>query len=1716
MTELSKKEHKNWVMVGCALNITKNGITPKIQREMETWYQSLISSPPLQSLAPCTCAPRAIKCVSCVTWETELKRHHKSTRPKICWDNSDKKQWGSPTGAWEVAKVFMPTLGSRKTHIVNAENTDIGGLLNLLEWCPFITPPVSRKVLGSARDECRNHWAHAPKQELQDADVPTIFGHLNSLLSDPVFNADKAAHVACKDLQDLFYHGLVNVRDSEVEALQLLRQSLVADLSKCKDDLADAQEKVVQVDEETKKINKIVQKDLPEVKERGELNREEIDKLTTEMGEVEKATQRDLTEVKEQSNVNREEIDNLRQQLETKLREVEENLYIDMPTILHAVDDFNRQLKERDDLREAFEVICHDVEDMRNCMRNVAKQLNAIKLEVPNLETNLASMKCEAKEMANKVATNENTISSLQKDVTEVKEEMETLKGNALQGGDNGNGDILCTAPSRLSAFTGRESALEWLERRLVLESPEKRPGMSCCTRTICGLGGCGKTSLAVEFAWRRKNRFPGGVFWINGESDENIRKSVAEILALVSIPTSTSENIDDALNKFLAWLSKKKFPWLLVVDNADELQSLTCPTGVTKICKGPWQRNGNTFKHGHILLTTRQNEKDTRTFLKVSSDDCLELQCFSEEEGARFLMQRIGLKGEPLDPDAILLAKELGALPLALEQAAAYMSASPIPLSFQVYLNKYRAVKLRLLQQQPAAAHSLEAHHRLSVHTTWEMNFEFVKEKSPAAALMMCTAAFLESENIPIVVINPGFPELDQEELRGNSFSEVDVSNILKVLSSYSLFSVDHQTRVFGVHKLVQEVVRGRLMISERIEALVAGIRVLHFAFRECPRSEMKEEDANIVLALLLNFRKLKNHIEEQMQLPIEKYHIRALVNDNTLKLSELAFDITRNNISHYRLSAELSDFKLKVFMVCGDTDPNALLLEMVNTSISKRNCSTPENRKEAKKLSENTVQNLIELERSGAIIEADVRYAVLAHRASYYALEGQWEENYNALLKLEVLPLSDANIVDLQMCIGNAENYISACNFQSSLKRYENALKLARKIYPCNHPELLRLLQYITMLFYNEGKFIEAKKYAEEMREICKDLPSSSDCYIMGMTSALTVISEFDPKGSENILLDVLKDRWPHVYNSAKDIYSDNCEPIVDDGSDKHAAIVLQGVMECFIVVSRAATKHKISTKKLNFYRRIGEILVSIRKKFHGDIHPGMEAAYTYLRNVHKLLGTDIKEVFRLQELVVKCQQGEFKQMHQSAPCDSSMYDARRYKNFGNALYKSGDYLKALEFYNKALNLSPNDAKLLTNRAAAFVKCSEQQEQSQTEEQRNVLEYAFQDSVKSITEDPSWVKGYYWRAVCLAKLGQRGPSIAAAAVAEHLFPSQCTQIPEIVERFGRYNANVVNTVEDLLRATERTDNNLVILVNEGRYALPKPLKPPTNAVIVGHGDVQITCTKGVPVQLDETVYVENISFSPTMESINKLKAQAKQCLHRGQLDMALSLYSKALTTCPNDAQLLTSRASTYLKTAEQNKDNPSDRQLSLVLALQDSEAAITADPTWLLGYYSKAVSLAELDKKTQALAAAAMFKHLSSSRDIASVTQRYGGVRVHVVENSDELHCVLQGIEELEGVNQVVLIKEGMYLLEKNVEITKPIVIAGQGKVILSCKSGTPFQFTQKCHFENIELCGDRDVEPESQSECMSSSDTESEVISLPAPSGYEHTNTSECKVN
>ena len=197
----------------------------------------------------------------------------------------------------------------------------------------------------------------------------------------------------------------------------------------------------------------------------------------------------------------------------------------------------------------------------------------------------------------------------------------------------------------------------------------------------ICGLGGCGKSSLAFEYAWRNLERYPGGVFVVNGESDEFVRKSLEGIHGefIDSTPSNWqngAKSFEMVITETLSWFASLRDKWLLLVDNFDEKELSAC---ARNIFFGQWKNKTSI----DILATSQALCQD----LRLPSENCVELNPFSDNESVEFLRKRTGLSSSSDDQDqeGKELVQELGGLPLALEHTAAYIIA--LQCSIQLYL---------------------------------------------------------------------------------------------------------------------------------------------------------------------------------------------------------------------------------------------------------------------------------------------------------------------------------------------------------------------------------------------------------------------------------------------------------------------------------------------------------------------------------------------------------------------------------------------------------------------------------------------------------------------------------------------------------------------------------------------------------------------------------------------------------------------------------------------------------------------------------------------------------------------------------------------------------------------------------------------------------------------------------------------------------------------
>lgn len=440
---------------------------------------------------------------------------------------------------------------------------------------------------------------------------------------------------------------------------------------------------------------------------------------------------------------------------------------------------------------------------------------------------------------------------------------------------------IVFDAPEQNKWFTGREHEMKILKNCLTFKS-----GKELKIAAICGLGGCGKTTLAATFAWRRESEYKGGVFWFSMEDDRKFENTVNDLALRLEI---LSNSFDLTLTNVITWISKQKRPWLLVLDNVDQLNF---SDQMQKVLSGRWKRQAN----GHLLLTTRRERREISQYLDLNPSCCVDVCSFSKDEAKTFLITRSSVDHNTEHQEEMLneLVHELGCLPLALEQAGAHIKALQCPID--KYLEEYKSQRLILLSQYPAKpSWEYESQSRLAVRTTWLLNFEYVKKSAHGelASRFVQAAAFLGPEEIQEELINHQLLSVEEGQSDQSSSLPLLKDHVVEVLTKFSLFQ-RKTSRSLSLHPLVQEVIRNRMTIKETASSLLLAGRLLHYASQDCPsldrlttdvvRSMQEQASASVAerLSMLHLWCKLINHAFELQEHMLSIVHPLIEIGDD------------------------------------------------------------------------------------------------------------------------------------------------------------------------------------------------------------------------------------------------------------------------------------------------------------------------------------------------------------------------------------------------------------------------------------------------------------------------------------------------------------------------------------------------------------------------------------------------------------------------------------------------------------------------------------------------------------------------------------------------------------------------------------------------------------------------------------------------------------------
>jgi tetratricopeptide (TPR) repeat protein len=346
--------------------------------------------------------------------------------------------------------------------------------------------------------------------------------------------------------------------------------------------------------------------------------------------------------------------------------------------------------------------------------------------------------------------------------------------------------------PPQNKNFTGRTDLLARLRGGLANQVTAVVP------HALHGLGGVGKTQMAVEYAYRYRSDYDL-VWWIPADQPVLVRSSLASLAQHLGLPSASVSGVEDAANAVLDALRRGEpyTDWLLIFDNADEPEELT-----DVLPQGP----------GHVLITSRNHRW-------AGIVDAVPVDVFTRKESVEFLTRRVPRGITPEDADR--LAEELGDLPLALEQAGALHAETGIAVAEYLRLLTQRTSQL-LSQGKPTE-------YPVSMTAAWALSVASLEEKLPEALDLLRYCAFFGPEPIPRDAFSKVVPGLSPQ-LASLIEDPIRLGRAIGELGRFALARLDIPARTIQVHRLIQALVRDELPEAEQdrlrheVHMLLAG----------------------------------------------------------------------------------------------------------------------------------------------------------------------------------------------------------------------------------------------------------------------------------------------------------------------------------------------------------------------------------------------------------------------------------------------------------------------------------------------------------------------------------------------------------------------------------------------------------------------------------------------------------------------------------------------------------------------------------------------------------------------------------------------------------------------------------------------------------------------------------------------------------------------------
>jgi tetratricopeptide (TPR) repeat protein len=358
----------------------------------------------------------------------------------------------------------------------------------------------------------------------------------------------------------------------------------------------------------------------------------------------------------------------------------------------------------------------------------------------------------------------------------------------------------------RNNNFTGRDSLLTSLHDLFTA-----RHSTFPTRQALIGLGGSGKTQIALEYTYRNRNDYQA-IFWIKADTREHLVTDFMGIADQLQLPERSGKNQEPVIAAIKRWFQGGG-RWLLIFDNVEDATLI--------------DEFAPTAGKGHILITSR-NQMIRNVTAKI------ELDRMEPDEGVLLLLRC----AEIIQPDIPLqevsttditearaIVQLVDGHPLALDQAGAYIKETETSLASYIRLYNERAAFLLNQRGEPTPDHLN------SVAATFTLSLQKVKFAKPHALELLRFCAFLHADAIPEDLIIKGTAASDSP-LQLLASDPVELNAAIKELRQFSLIQRYRETGELAIHRLVQVVIKDEMTELEQRQWAEYAVRAINHVF--------------------------------------------------------------------------------------------------------------------------------------------------------------------------------------------------------------------------------------------------------------------------------------------------------------------------------------------------------------------------------------------------------------------------------------------------------------------------------------------------------------------------------------------------------------------------------------------------------------------------------------------------------------------------------------------------------------------------------------------------------------------------------------------------------------------------------------------------------------------------------------------------------------------